>query len=77
METFEAAPGETSPSDMSSIRYDASGKVIKLESAGVFEVEVQPGGEEAAEDAKGTVVFDERRILSSLGTDVQVRRFDV
>lgn len=29
METFAAAPGEVSPSDLSYIRYDAAGNIMK------------------------------------------------
>lgn len=43
MDTFQAAPGEVSPSDISSIRYDASGRVVKVGEAGsTIDLEASP-----------------------------------
>ncbi|PIL23356.1 hypothetical protein GSI_14667 [Ganoderma sinense ZZ0214-1] len=43
MDTFQAAPGEVSPSDISSIRYDASGRVVKIgEAESTIDLEASP-----------------------------------
>ncbi|OJT08135.1 hypothetical protein TRAPUB_958 [Trametes pubescens] len=39
METFAAAPGEVSPSDLSYIRYDAAGNIMKSTDIDAFDVE--------------------------------------
>ncbi len=43
MDTFQAAPGEASPSDISSIRYDASGRILKVgEADSTIDLEASP-----------------------------------
>ena len=43
MDTFQAAPGEVSPSDISSIRYDASGRIVKVgEAESTIDLEASP-----------------------------------
>ncbi|KAI1794437.1 hypothetical protein LXA43DRAFT_883692 [Ganoderma leucocontextum] len=43
MDTFQAAPGEASPSDISSIRYDASGRILKVgEAESTIDLEASP-----------------------------------
>ncbi|KAI0654401.1 hypothetical protein C8Q70DRAFT_526634 [Cubamyces menziesii] len=40
MDTFQAAPGEVSPSDLTYIRYDAAGRIIKATEVDVYDIEV-------------------------------------
>ena len=43
MDTFQAAPGEVSPSDLSSIRYDGNGDVVKMgEDDSTIDIEASP-----------------------------------
>ncbi|KAI8976582.1 hypothetical protein BD414DRAFT_158407 [Trametes punicea] len=39
MDTFATAPGELSPSDLSYVQYDASGRIIKTTDVEVFDIE--------------------------------------
>ncbi|CDO68672.1 hypothetical protein BN946_scf184790.g21 [Trametes cinnabarina] len=45
METFAAAPGEVSPSELSYIRYDAAGRIIHTTDVDTLDIEANSSGE--------------------------------